>query len=76
MIDPAQSVPTTTPITLQRAMVNAPENAPMDVPAPVIKKANAEPWLMPPSINARTSGSDASVLIYSGSPRVAASGTL
>jgi len=39
-IAPAQSVPITLATTHQRAVVNMPLNAPMDVPALVIRKAS------------------------------------
>ena len=61
-IAPIQKVPTTRAITRQRAMLNAPPMAPMEVPAPEIKKASAAPWLMPESSMARTIGREASLL--------------
>ena len=49
--------------TWQRAMATAPVTAPIDVPAPEIRKASAAPWLMPEYSMARTSGREAAPLL-------------
>jgi hypothetical protein len=65
-IAPAKSRATTSPTILVRAMTNSPLIAPTLVPAPVTRKAMAGPGPIPPSMSLETSGSDASVLMYSG----------
>jgi hypothetical protein len=56
-------------------MTSIPEMLATLVPAPVIRNAIAAPGAMPPCTRLATSGSDASVLMYTGMPRTAASGT-